>query len=87
MSFTPEGYPEIGCSNVETSELEAEIQRLREDHAIVRSFLDKADAKLLSHEKLITELCDALEVHSSTYPGAPIEKLIQRGKEATLDGR
>ena len=53
-----------------------EIERLKTINSS-RTFL------YLEARSLITELCDALEIHSSTYPGAPIEKLIQRAREAT----
>ena len=55
--------------------------------AIIKSREEKLLADFIieieKRDKLITELCDALEIHSSTYPGAPIEQLIQRAREAT----
>jgi hypothetical protein len=59
---------------------DAEIERLKGDHAIVRGFLDDADGKLREHEKLITELADALSwyVEPESDNG-----LLQRAREAT----
>jgi hypothetical protein len=71
------------------AEKDAEIERLKEDlqkaHNCImrqRETEERAWIKVEDQETLIRELADALEIHSSTYPGAPIEKLIQRAKEA-----
>ena len=57
---------------------DAEIARLKQSKNILSDLLYKMEAKANNHEKLIIELCDALE-------GWPIRspELVQRAREAT----
>jgi hypothetical protein len=47
----------------------------------VRKILER-DLEIERLKALLTELADALDIHGTTYPGGPIEKLIQRAREA-----
>ena len=79
----------------EAEDKDAEIERLKEDHQIVRNSLDAADAKLLRYETLITELRDALDITTqlllvSELPEGVVENKIsenmllqQRAREET----
>ena len=66
----------------------AEIERLKQGKNILSDLLYKMEAKANNHEKLITELCDALEESLPMMRYAPEFKLpfyplIQRAREAT----
>ena len=70
---------------------DAEIQRLKQSRDILSDLLYKMEAKANNHEKLITELCDALENGLLTTDGVKEARikyrrdqaLLQRGREAT----
>lgn len=65
-------------------DLKAEIERLKNDHAIVRRFLDKADARVLSYEQLIIKLADTLEeVWATGAVGTGVPPLIRQAREIT----
>ena len=84
-------------ADAEIERLNSEVNRLTQDLVCYRADVVNRDAEITRLNtvigileaaakrdvSLITELCDALEIHSSTYPGAPIEKLIQKGRKAT----
>ena len=57
---------------------DAEIARLKQGNGILSDLLYKMEAKANNHEKLITELCDALD-DGGPRPFA----LIHRAREAT----
>ena len=64
---------------------DAEIERLKQGNGILSDLLYKMEAKANNHEKLITELCDALEWwenHTSYEPPFAVE-LKKRAREAT----
>jgi hypothetical protein len=65
------------------AERDAQIERLQELAEQFRETAVWANQENDKLNKLIGELADALDIHSSTYPGAPIEKLLQRAREAT----
>ena len=58
----------------------AEIERLKQGKNILSDLLYKMEAKANNHEKLIIELCDALQKANPTDRHKP---LILRAREAT----
>ena len=71
-----EAYREI------IQEQKNEIKRLKQSRDILSDLLYKMEAKANNHEKLITELCDALErIPIGLTP--PDRELVQRAREAT----
>ena len=59
---------------------DAEIERLKQGNGILSDLLYKMEAKANNHEKLITELCDALEDESFQAADHP---LVKHAREAT----
>ena len=67
---------------MESDAKDAEIARLKQGNGILSDLLYKMEAKANNHEKLITELCDALEKSHVLFSGE-LHDLIQRAREAT----
>ena len=45
--------------------------------------IQKELTEIQNLKALITELCDALEIYGTMYPGTPLKELLQRAREAT----
>jgi chromosome segregation ATPase len=60
-----------------------EMERLQASAKRWSALVDKYTLREGNLKRIITELTDALSVHSTTYPGSPIKDLIREAREAT----
>jgi hypothetical protein len=83
MSFDPMGYPQFDeiADGQKDAIIGAEIERLRKCARFAEDGVTALTERLEEKDKLITELCDALELPFEEWTDQ--SDLIQRAREAT----